>query len=224
MLFVAVANLTFSPYLSSRRTSASCAALSPQRAPERPAGHNTYSKMSSARPYESTMTADLRRRPQPSEEELPGPKVAAGLGTNNDEADDIEHPSGKEKNSRAAQNIRRISLIVYFLSCCVAINITQFIGAPLYWINRDLYYAYMALTKESFGLLITTMTKIWGPTKIRISGDESVAGQIHLTADGRVEFDFPDRMVMIANHQVRLRAARPAPELEIVESVLTSCD
>lgn len=150
------------------------------------------------------MTADLRRRPQPSQEELPAPKLAAGLDASNDDSDDIAHPSGREKKSRATQNMRRISLIVYFLSCCIAINITQFIGAPLYWINRDLYYAYMALTKESFGLLITTMTKIWGPTKIRISGDQSVAGQIHHTPDGRVEFDFPDRMVMIANHQVSL--------------------
>ena len=79
---------------------------------------------------------------------------------------------------------------------------TQYLGAPLYWINRDLYYAYMALTKQSFGLVITTMTKWWGPTTILISGDASVADQIRQTADGRVEFDFPQRMVMIANHQV----------------------
>lgn len=83
-----------------------------------------------------------------------------------------------------------------------SINITQFIGAPLYIISRDVYYAYMALTKESFGLLITTMTKIWGPTTIRISGDHSVAGQIRRTPDGRVQFAFPERIVMIANHQI----------------------
>lgn len=152
------------------------------------------------------MTADLRRRPLPSQEDMPAPKLTAGFDTSNIDSDDIAHPSGREKKSRATQNVRRISLVVYFLSCCIAINITQFIGAPLYWINRDLYYAYMALTKESFGLLITTMTKIWGPTTIRISGDQSVAGQIHRTPDGRVEFDFPDRMVMIANHQASLQS------------------
>lgn len=37
---------------------------------------------------------------------------------------------------------------------------------------------------------------------IRISGDESVSGQIKQRADGRVQFSFPDRLVMIANHQV----------------------
>ena len=61
----------------------------------------------------------------------------------------------------------------------------------------------MSLTKQSFGLLITTMTHWWGPTTIRISGDASVADQIRKTEDGLVEFSFPERMVMIANHQVR---------------------
>lgn len=83
------------------------------------------------------------------------------------------------------------------------IHTTQFIGAPLYLINRDMYYAYMALTKQSFALVMTTMTQWWGPTKVRISGDASVAGQIRQTPDGMVEFDFPERIVLIANHQVR---------------------
>jgi hypothetical protein len=39
---------------------------------------------------------------------------------------------------------------------------------------------------------------------VRLSGDASVAGQLRKTPDGRVECHFPDRMVMIANHQVRL--------------------
>jgi lysocardiolipin and lysophospholipid acyltransferase len=79
---------------------------------------------------------------------------------------------------------------------------TQLIGAPLYWIDRDLYYAYMALTKQSFLLLITTISQWSGPTLLRVSGDESVSGQIRRTADGRVEYNFPDRIVLIANHQV----------------------
>ena len=37
-----------------------------------------------------------------------------------------------------------------------------------------------------------------------ISGDESVAGQIRSTGDGGtgVELAFPERMVLVANHQV----------------------
>jgi hypothetical protein len=83
------------------------------------------------------------------------------------------------------------------------IVVTQFIGAPLYFVNREWFYAFMATTKQSFALTITVMTHIWGPATIRISGDESVAGQILPTSGGGVEFKFPERMVMIANHQVR---------------------
>ncbi|KAK4181531.1 acyltransferase-domain-containing protein [Triangularia setosa] len=112
------------------------------------------------------------------------------------------HPSGKEKHGRLVQILRGFSFFVYFMAGCIAIHLTQLIGAPLYYVDRDIYYSYMALTKQSFGLLITTSTNWWGPTTIRISGDASVAGQIKKTRDGRVEFSFPERMVMIANHQI----------------------
>lgn len=62
----------------------------------------------------------------------------------------------------------------------------------------------MALTKQSFLLLITTLTQWSGPTLIRISGDESVSGQIRRKSDGGVEYSFPERVVVIANHQVML--------------------
>jgi hypothetical protein len=86
---------------------------------------------------------------------------------------------------------------------CFRIVATQFFGVPLYWLNRDLYYAYMALTKQSFGIVVTTLTQWWAPTPVRVSGDASVAGQIKQTKDGKVELDFPERVVLIGNHQVR---------------------
>lgn len=61
----------------------------------------------------------------------------------------------------------------------------------------------MAMTKSHFAVTTTVMTNIWGPTTIRISGDDTVAGEIYSTADGGVEFKFPERLVMIANHQVQ---------------------
>lgn len=60
----------------------------------------------------------------------------------------------------------------------------------------------MAMTKKYFALTTTVMTHIWGPTTVRISGDATVAGQIKPTAAGGVEFNFPHRLVLIANHQV----------------------
>lgn len=61
----------------------------------------------------------------------------------------------------------------------------------------------MSMTKRLFAITTILMTQIWGPTTIRISGDETVAGEILATEGGGVQFNFPERMVMIANHQVR---------------------
>lgn len=69
-----------------------------------------------------------------------------------------------------------------------------------------MYYAFMSTTKRYFGLTVTTMTHVWGNTLVRISGDESVAGQIKATPNGGVEFRFPERVVLIANHQVCTQA------------------
>ena len=89
------------------------------------------------------------------------------------------------------------------LTPSISILITQLIGAPLYFYNKDYYYAWMAVTKQHFGLVVTTMTYWWAPVKMRISGDESVRGQLRKTEDGTLECDFPERMLLIANHEVR---------------------
>ncbi|KAH6655179.1 acyltransferase-domain-containing protein [Truncatella angustata] len=145
-------------------------------------------------------TSELRQRP--AAKDVPAPSLAAGITGPKDDIPVQEHPSGKAKHGPIYSALRALTFAVYFTSACVVIHITQFIAAPLYWINRDLYYAYMALTKQSFGLLATTMTHWWAPTLIRVSGDTSVAGQLSLTPDGRIECAFPERMVMIANHQI----------------------
>ena len=47
-----------------------------------------------------------------------------------------------------------------------------------------------------------TMTQWWAPTTVRISGDSSVRGQLLKTTDGSLYCDFPERMILIANHQI----------------------
>lgn len=84
-----------------------------------------------------------------------------------------------------------------------SIALTQFIGAPLYWYDKNWFYAWMAVTKQQFGVLVTTMTNWWAPVKMVVSGDESVRGQLTKTEDGRLECHFPERLILIANHQVR---------------------
>lgn len=83
-----------------------------------------------------------------------------------------------------------------------SIHSTQLLGSFLYFVNKDYYYAYMSLTKQSFGLLITTGTAWFSPTVVRVSGDKSVRGQLKQTKDGRLQTEFPERLVMIANHQI----------------------
>ena len=79
---------------------------------------------------------------------------------------------------------------------------TQLVGLPLYFINREWFYGYMAVTKQSFALITTVMTHVWGPTVMRISGDESVTDEIVPDGKDGVRFKLPERLVMIANHQV----------------------
>ncbi|KAI0381250.1 acyltransferase-domain-containing protein [Hypomontagnella monticulosa] len=146
-------------------------------------------------------TAELRHRPPRPHGKILEANLKAGTAqTAPDPA--IAHPAGEAKYGRFRAFIRAVSFLIYFASGCLTIHTTQILGAPLYYLHRDLYYAYMSLTKASFGLLITTMTQWWAPTVIRISGDASVAGQLSLTPDGRIECAFPERMVMIANHQI----------------------
>ncbi|MCJ1249316.1 hypothetical protein MMC30_006539 [Trapelia coarctata] len=90
----------------------------------------------------------------------------------------------------------------YFIIGSLAIVASQFLGAPLYLVNEDWYNAWIALTKQSFGLLTMTVTQCWAPTVVRVSGDKSVRGQLLPLVGGGLLCDFPERMVMMANHQI----------------------
>lgn len=61
----------------------------------------------------------------------------------------------------------------------------------------------MSITKQIFGLLINSVTQLFNPTLIRISGDETVADQLRIKPDGMFQSSFPERLILIANHQVR---------------------
>lgn len=112
------------------------------------------------------------------------------------------HPAGKVKHGALMQFLRMCAFAAYFNGSIVAIFVTQCIGAPLYYHSRDLFYAWMAMTKQHFGIVITTMTYWWAPVTMRISGDASVRGQLRLTPSGLIQCDFPERLVLISNHQI----------------------
>lgn len=106
------------------------------------------------------------------------------------------------KHGITMQVLRSLLLAAWLNGCCIVIVATQLVGSPLYLINKDYFYSYMAYTKQCFGLTITALTEWGAPTLFRVSGDESVRGQLHLSEDGLLQTSFPERVVMIANHQV----------------------
>lgn len=97
---------------------------------------------------------------------------------------------------------RAFSAASTFLSGVMAISASQFIGAPLKYVDAKFYEAYMAWTKESFAVLMTTITQWWAPTVVRVSGDESMKGQLFQMKDGTLKCNFPHRLIMMGNHQL----------------------
>ena len=51
-------------------------------------------------------------------------------------------------------------------------------------------------------LMILFMTQWWTTTRVHITGDESMRDQVRQLKDGRVEYAFTERLVLISNHQV----------------------
>ena len=106
------------------------------------------------------------------------------------------------QNTQPSVASRALALSSYFLSGALCINLSQILGTPLYLINQQWYNSWIAFTKQSFGLLTMTLTQAFSPTKVIVSGDASVRGQLQRKADGTLHLDFPERLVLIANHQI----------------------
>ncbi|EMD67496.1 hypothetical protein COCSADRAFT_34293 [Bipolaris sorokiniana ND90Pr] len=113
-----------------------------------------------------------------------------------------QHPAGDIKHGAFAQALRMFLFAAYFAGSIMAIAITQYFGCPLYLYSKNLFYAWMAMSKQHFGIVVTTMTYWWAPVTMRVSGDKSMRGQLRKTKDGRLESEFPERLVLISNHQI----------------------
>ena len=131
---------------------------------------------------------------------VPDPIPDLGAGTAGKAQE--PHPAGKVKHGLLMQLLRLVLFTTWFVIVIICIHATQLVGAPLYWIDRDYYYAYMALTKQSFGILATTLTQWFSPTVVRVSWHESMRGQIRKTSDGNLETLFPERLILMSNHQI----------------------
>lgn len=127
------------------------------------------------------------------------PKSQAGLALQSPSDRPDRVPLKKGEYSVAS---RALALSTYFLSGALAINLSQIVGTPLYLVNQDWYNAWIAFTKQSFGLLTMSLTQAFAPTKVIVSGDASVRGQLLKTTEGNLILDFPSRLILIANHQI----------------------
>ena len=128
--------------------------------------------------------------------------VSTNLGAGLNGAAVEPHPAGQVRHGSLVQFFRICLFVFWNWSVCMTIQTTQILGVPLYFFNKDYYYAYMALTKQSFGIFLTTITEWFSTTTIRVSGDESVRGQLRQDKDGRLVLGFPERMILLANHQI----------------------
>ncbi|KAK9369897.1 acyltransferase-domain-containing protein [Lipomyces kononenkoae] len=100
------------------------------------------------------------------------------------------------------QAVRFVTFVVYFTSAVLSINFTQLLGLPIRLISKDWFHAYVDYTKQSFGLVLATMTQWWSPTPVHVVCDRTVAGLMTSTEDGRLETKFGERIILIANHQI----------------------
>ncbi|KAK4690495.1 hypothetical protein P7C71_g6307, partial [Lecanoromycetidae sp. Uapishka_2] len=100
-----------------------------------------------------------------SSQSVPEPLPDLGAGTRGPASE--PHPAGKIKHGFAVQAIRMLASTTWLFTVIFSVHATQWLGSPLYFINRDYFYAFMALTKQSFGLLIITLTAWFSPTIIR---------------------------------------------------------
>lgn len=89
-----------------------------------------------------------------------------------------------------------------------SLHIQQWLGLPLMYIDVGLYNSWQSHVKGCTTVLLLGLNQWRAPVMAQISSDSSVKGQICKSRDGEVILDFPQRVVLMANHQVCARDHR----------------
>jgi lysocardiolipin and lysophospholipid acyltransferase len=100
------------------------------------------------------------------------------------------------------QTARLVGLIAFFFTSAFTLHLQQWLGAPLYFYAQGHYYSWQALCKQHFALVLVSLTGWWTPTTAYVTWDPSVAGEVQQTASGDIKLSFPERLVLISNHQL----------------------
>jgi lysocardiolipin and lysophospholipid acyltransferase len=64
------------------------------------------------------------------------------------------------------------------------------------------YRAWIDITKQSFGILLTAENQFFTPTLATMHGDKELDGVFRINQDGTLKTEFGDRAVLMANHQL----------------------
>lgn len=162
-------------------------------APKAPSVASTTAARPISKPKKTSSAPPSTKAPSVATENGHAGLSLTKTGTNN--PNPIQHGG-------MGQAERAFSAASTFLSGVMAISASQFMGAPLKLVDPKFYDGYMAWTKESFAVLMTTITQWWSPTVVRVSGDDSMKGQLYQMDDGTLKCNFPHRLVLMANHQL----------------------
>jgi len=132
--------------------------------------------------------------------------------SNGEQGSKVSHPDSslhadpKKKpllsKAETVQIARAILFALCFFTSAVCLHVQQWLGVPMYWLNRKWFYAWQAIVKESTALLLFGLNQRIAPCSAKICGDSSVRGQIRKASSGQVQLDFPSRLVLVANHQI----------------------
>lgn len=106
------------------------------------------------------------------------------------------------RHSKPSQVIRGIIAVFYFLSACVSIVLTQWLGYPLKFQAKMAWVVWVEYSKQQFIVVMLTLVQALTSTEMRVSGDETMKGTFQVDGNGYLSSRFEERAIVIANHQL----------------------
>lgn len=106
------------------------------------------------------------------------------------------------RHSKPSQVIRGVIAVVYFVSACVSIVLTQWIGYPLKYQSKMAWVVWVEYTKQQFIVVMLAIVQALTSTEMRVSGDETMKGVFSVDGHGYLSSRFEERAIVIANHQL----------------------
>lgn len=85
-----------------------------------------------------------------------------------------------------------------------SLHLQQWLGLPLLYIDRGMYDSWQDFVKELTTVLVIGLNQFRAPVVVQFSNDSTVEGQVRKNSSGEVIVKFPSRIVLMANHQVRI--------------------